>query len=438
MEYTPLFISECTVNIEYIKQTDINIIDTITHEIDIDLIINNFILIYKKLSTITNRDNTTLIKTLIKKSYENGLPLLKTEEEKQNFILMLSYVLYKIYKMDNKKKCIYIEILTDGFKECQQMQYRTTYNLYVELTNFFSIDTRIKLLIECLKKKWLHETIYECLEIKNKLFDIHIENSFINIINKELPIFNNVMIKYDVLTHSINNNNCVNIYISKINAEDIIKIIYDNLINDKSIEINAEICRWLKIHDMYNPLSYDDNGYITLNTIIKILIKLNIIIEPKYIERQKIKYTEYVDTEYIDTEYVDTDEEYSYDDEYYEYEYTEEDIIKENNLKIINEEKNKVIVIERIFIENIISFPYFLTQLSKDKQIITIKIIITIKFETAINIEIIVNGSKLLKHLFEHMFLLQIKNKYLYDWTTIISIENIEIFYNLILNEIKI
>ena len=441
MEYSPLFISQCKVNIDYIKISNDKITDMVIYDIDIDLIIKNFELVYKDLLTIKNRDNITLISTLLKKSYNNGLPLLKTIVEKQNYISMLSCVLHKINIMDNVKKIKYIEILVDGFKDCQQMQYRITYNLYVELTNFFSIEARIKLLIECLKKKWLHETIYECLKIKNGIIDIHIENSYINIINSEIPMIDHIMVKYDKLTHSVENNNCIDIYISKINAEDIIKIICDNLINDTNNELNSEICRWLKIYDMYNSSSYDENGLITIDTIIKMLIKLNIIIEPEYKHniKKKIKSIDYEindDEDYIyDNE--DNGDEY-YEDEYYEYEYTEEDILNETNLKLANEEKNKLFFIERIFIENIVLFPYFLTQLSKDKKTITTKLIITIKNNVAINIEYIINGSKLLKHFFEHMILLQINKKYLYDWTNIILIEDIEIFYNLILNEIKI
>lgn len=158
-----------------------------------------------------------------------------------------------------------------------------------------------------MKRKWLQQLMLT--EVTQAALNPHRESEYLIAIGDMIGVVEHDAATQDRLISSSNvkllQQNRTTLYdkfTSFITVDEIVNAMFDALrvstehaglnMDDESIVIQAEIKSYLETHDMYNPSSYDEDGNINKDTVIKILITAKVLLSEVATPKTALKVAE--------------------------------------------------------------------------------------------------------------------------------------------------
>ena len=385
-EFTPLFLSTCKLNENYLKRKWINLNDISNTHISIlieereemiSFVLSQLVKKYPTFKTLKNRDGNLVLDYLRKSAITGSLPsLTKSINEGVNYMLLS---IYKEVMLNTSKWFSSFYEMALLFKDCQQVQYRAITEMYKKIKNMGSLEMRVLSIVDSYKYIWFR-----------KLIDVHVggeidphSENFYWIQFSEILGLDDSAAKSDKLANTSTSGKSIDklrkiLWEEIINIDDIFNDIYlifhgKGITEEESILCSSELKVFLNNESMYSLDFYDiETGYITYDTTVKILLLLEVITNEKDYEKfllknekDKIKVSneKYMSKEksgekssknYKKDDNEESEEEYQYDEEDYgeenygegddeDYEYEEDDNENYNTKKPATPEKVKEI-----------------------------------------------------------------------------------------------
>ena len=229
-------------------------------------------------------DSHLTVKALIKSSALNGLPNFGNRKSKTNQDLR-KMVLFIFERLDNlptiEEADRHFLKFAQGFLHCQQVQYRTIRETYLELMDKDSLKTRVALLLDGLKVKWLMQTIFRMEEMGNTLssdLNPHLENAYLNAIGEDFGISGAAAAKVDRLaTKKVDRIHAKKLFLSFAQADEIISHVYGNFTSSQDPQEQAEVFNWVSKKNYEFDKIYDEDGLINQTGVVRILLDLGVL-----------------------------------------------------------------------------------------------------------------------------------------------------------------
>jgi hypothetical protein len=244
-----------------------------------------------RLRTERNRDNKTSVSELIRSSMHYGLPSMGSGESTTNKEFRLSLI-YTAHSLTNRHEASLVPVVNriiDGFRECQQVQFRTVMELYLELTGKGSLATRINNILQYLKRRWLQQLIVSrtaCLTPEP-----HVESQYLMAVGKELGMVEYRGAVHDKLANGLRDKkeDLMTAYCSLVTIEEIVDTIIQAIhvptnklgrnMDHDAIALQAEVSNFLINENILTANGYDEDGNVTKNAVVGILSRMNILLQ---------------------------------------------------------------------------------------------------------------------------------------------------------------
>ncbi|MEO5969689.1 MAG: hypothetical protein ABIQ95_07150, partial [Bdellovibrionia bacterium] len=227
-------------------------------------------------------DTRLTVKELMKSSSLHGFPNFGNSESKTNQDLR-NMILFTFDRLENLPKVedadrVFLR-LAKAFTHCQQVQYRIVREVFLDLMDKDSLKTRVALLLDDLKKKWLMQTIFKMEHTSSADLDPHLENSYLNAIGEEFGISGFEGAKVDRLANKkIEPAQARKVFLSYARADEIISYVHDDFTSSQDAQEQAEVFNWVSKKNYELDKIYDENGLITTEGVQKILLDLEILV----------------------------------------------------------------------------------------------------------------------------------------------------------------
>jgi hypothetical protein len=218
------------------------------------------------------------VKDLMKSTSLEGLPIFGSPLSAVNEDLkdMMFLILDSLEKKLGGERLF--QKLANSFTSCQQVQYRTIREVYEELMDQGSLRTRVAFLSDTLKRKWLMQTIFYMEKSSSYDLDVHLENSYLKAIGRNLGIPHYFQAEIDPKANKkIDQKRAQKVFRSFVNSDEMILTTLDHFRESKDIQLQAEIYKWVTDWDYKTDQVYDDNGLINKRGVENILVDLGVI-----------------------------------------------------------------------------------------------------------------------------------------------------------------
>jgi hypothetical protein len=247
-----------------------------------------------RLQTEKNRDGVLDVRVLLSRTAMSGLPMFGDSNSAVNRDFRVAFI-RSVQLIHEKSSVPLIGRLIEGFKECQQVQYRTVIELYLELTGKGSLETRINNLLQHLKRRWLLQMILSTQT--GSFVDPHIESAYLVAIGDDIglpehqgAVVDRLSRSHDATTLSRPKCVLVDAFDSFISTAEIVDTVYDNFrtplermaitnLDRDMIDIQADLKRWMTSNDMYRSDYYDEYGNVTRDAVVRILLKTGVLLD---------------------------------------------------------------------------------------------------------------------------------------------------------------
>lgn len=234
-------------------------------------------------NALANRDANKTVKSLLRSTALEGAPSFGPANSNinQNLRSMLIAIFKRLDEMPRPEDSNrFFKKLANGFLDCQQVQFRVVRELFLELSDRSSLKLRIAVLLDSLKKKWLHQVILQMEgRAGGNVLDTHLESAYLIALGDGFGISGLEVAQKDRLaSNQVNSQQVRSLFSSFVNSNDIISTVHGDFTSTKDEQKHAELFNFVKLKNYNLAKIYDTDGLITKRAVEKILIDLEVII----------------------------------------------------------------------------------------------------------------------------------------------------------------